>query len=188
MLKIKFNINEFTIIFLRRFEGKNERKRIFFSIFSASALLSASALFSFVLCSALFLSFLLFQPSFLFLFSATILFSVQRCFFFFFFSTPFLVKHLPFVSFRASFSLSSCSPTFLKASPKLVVAQKAQNVLLQKPQRVAPFSSAPLFCSSPFSFQFFSLPTSKAIKKSSFGSIYPRPNILSSCFTSLLFE
>ena len=76
MLKIKFNINEFTIIFLRRFEGKNECKRIFFSVFSASAL------FSFVLCSGLFLSFLLFQPSSLFLFSATFLFSVQ-CFFFF---------------------------------------------------------------------------------------------------------
>ena len=133
MLKIKFNINEFIIIFLRRFEGKNERKRIFFSVFSASAL------FSFVLCSALFLSFLLFQPSFLFLFSAF--------FFFVCFSTPFLVKRRPFVSFSASFLLSSCSPTFLKASPKLVAAQKAQNVLLQKPQRVAPFSSALLFFS-----------------------------------------
>ena len=33
MLKIKFNINEFTIIFLRRFEGKNECKRISFSLY-----------------------------------------------------------------------------------------------------------------------------------------------------------
>ena len=115
-------------------------------------------------------SFLL-QPSFL-LQHSFLLFSVQPSFFLFFcfsplswfcsaplflflFSTPFLVKRLLSTSFSASFLLSSCSPTFLKASPKLVAAQKAQNVLLQKPQRVAPFSSAPLFYSSPFSFQFF---------------------------------
>ena len=49
-----------------------------------------------------------------------------------------------------------------------------------------PFSSAPLFfCAC---LLLYSLPTSKAIKISSFGSVYPRPNILSNCFTSLLFE
>ena len=49
-----------------------------------------------------------------------------------------------------------------------------------------PFSSTPLFfCAC---LLLCSLPTSKAIRKSSFGSVYPRPNILSSCFTSLLFE
>ena len=140
----------------------------------ASAPLSCfcSAPLFFLFCSApLFLSFL---------FSTTFSCFCVVPLFFFFFSTLFFLC--------ASFLLSSCSPTFLKASPKLFAAQKTQNVLLQKPQLVAPFSSAPLFCSSPFSFQFFFLPTSKAIKKSSFGSIYPRPNILSSCFTSLLFE
>ena len=52
------------------------------------------------------------------------------------------------------------------------------------------------FCSATF-LSFNVLPFSpslvqpsifKTIKKSSFGSVYPRPNILSSCFTSLLFE
>ena len=71
MLKIKFNINEFKIIFLRRFEGKNERKRIFFSVFSA----------------------LLFSASFfLFVLSVQLLpFSVQPSFFLFCFSTHFLL-------------------------------------------------------------------------------------------------
>ena len=107
MLKIKFNVNEFTIIFLRRFEGKNECKRIFFSVFSASAL------FSFVLCSGLFLSFLLFQPSSLFLFSATFLFSVQCFFFFFFFFSP---SFLLFLCFSATFSLvwTSCILAYFK--------------------------------------------------------------------------
>ena len=145
MLKIKSNINEFTIIFLRRFEGKNECKRIFFSVFSASAL------FSFVLCSTLF-----------------------------------LVKHLSFASFSASFLLSSCSPTFFSFlfdvlpyifSPKHFFSPNT-------------FSTQELFIcgSAPPSFLLFSpsfflkrlilffLPTSKA------------KNILSSCFTSLLFE
>ena len=78
MLKIKFNINEFTIIFLRRFEGKNKRKRIFFSVFSASELFSA----------------LLFSASFfLFVLSIQCLpFSVQPSFFLFCFSTPFLLQ------------------------------------------------------------------------------------------------
>ena len=134
MLKIKFNINEFTIIFLRRFEGKNERKRIFFSVFSASTLLFASALFSFVLCSALFLSFLLFQPSFLFLFSAF--------FFFVCFSTPFLVKRLLFVVFL--------QPYVFKGQPKKpkTFCFKSPNVLLLL---VQPLFSVPAL----FLFNFF---------------------------------
>ena len=102
MLKIKFNIKEFTVIFLRRFEGKNECKRIsfslyqlqrppllFFSFFSVQPPFSASApLFFCSLCSA--------PPSF------------------------FSVQHL---LFQFSFS-----PTFLKSSPKLVAAQKAHSI------------------------------------------------------------
>ena len=150
MLKIKSNTIEFTIIFFWEDWKENKCWKILCSsplFLSASALhllvFSVSALFVLFSVSALFLSFM-----FLY-FSAT--FSCLL------FQPPFFVKHLPFVSLSASFFCSSCSPTFLKASPKLVAAQKAQNVLLQKPQRVAPFSSAPLFCSSPFSFQIFFL-------------------------------
>ena len=95
MLKIKFNINEFTIIFLRRFEGKNERKRIF----SVSFLLHPSFLLQH--------SFFLF-----FCFSPLSCFCLVPFFFLFLFSTLFLVKRLLFASFSASFLLSSCSPTF----------------------------------------------------------------------------
>ena len=47
MLKIKFNINEFTIIFLRRFDGKNERKRISFSLYQLQRPFSVPVLFLF---------------------------------------------------------------------------------------------------------------------------------------------
>ena len=67
MLKIKFNINEFTIIFQRRFEGKNERKRISFSLYQLQHPLSYFSV-----------SFLL-QPPFLFS-SASFSFQFQRLF------------------------------------------------------------------------------------------------------------
>ena len=71
MLKIKSNIKEFTIIFLRRFERKNECKRISFSLYQLQRLLSTST------------------PLFLLLFSSLVSapsppFSFQRLLFFFF--------------------------------------------------------------------------------------------------------
>ena len=89
MLKIKFNINKFTIIFLRRFEGKNECKRIsfslyqlqrplllFFSVFSASAPFSASVplffSFSFFQFRRPLLLFSFFFSSWLFSFSTSL--------------------------------------------------------------------------------------------------------------------
>ena len=60
MLKIKLNINKFTIIFLRRFEGKNERKRISFSLYQLQRPFSCFSV-----------SFLLQRPFLLFLVSAT---------------------------------------------------------------------------------------------------------------------
>ena len=60
MLKIKFNINEFSIIFLRRFKGKNERKRISFSLYQLQRPFSCFSV-----------SFLLQRPFLLFLVSAT---------------------------------------------------------------------------------------------------------------------
>ena len=115
MLKIKFNINEFTIIFRRRFEGKNECKRIsfslyqlqcppllFFSVFSALAPFSASTPPFCFSASFLFFSFLFFQFR-----RPLLLFS------FFFFILAFLFQRLPFCSF---------------SSPKIVTAQKAHSI------------------------------------------------------------
>ena len=163
MLKIKFNINEFTIIFSEEIRRKINAENISrlsppssASIFQFQHLcLSVSALSIFCFSPLSFsfstLSFL-FQPSVfsfsaLFCFSASfLLFSLFSASFFLFCSAlPFSVKCLFSFSFSASFLCFSFSPTFLKANTKLVAAQKAQNVLLQKPQRVAPFSSAPLF-------------------------------------------
>ena len=60
MLKIKLNINKFTIIFLRRFEGKKERKRISLSLYQLQRPFSCFSV-----------SFLLQRPFLLFLVSAT---------------------------------------------------------------------------------------------------------------------
>ena len=193
MLKIKFNINEFTIIFLRRFDGKNERKRIFFSVFSASAL------FSFVLCSGLFLSFLLFQPSSLFLFSATFPFSVQ-CLFFFFFSVSallffcFSVSAPLFLVFCFSLFLSFVQHHFscffrrvaLFFQPKTILssAQKhffqAETFLLQPKTFFSSthttVSASFLFVGSVFSASFSSFFFSASF---SFSCQLPRPKIFS---------
>ena len=106
MLKIKFNINKFTVIFLRRFEGKNERKRISFNLYQLQRLPS----FLFSLCSVQclpFLLFFLFQPFFFFFFSGSV------------FSAPFLGKFsasLLFLFFLPFFSFQfTCCPFF---SPK----------------------------------------------------------------------
>ena len=134
-------------------------------------------------------SFLLFsvQPSFFLFFC----FSPLSCFcsaplFLFLFSTPFLVKRLFFASFSASFLLSSCSPTFFSFlfdvlpyifSPKHFFSPNTFST-----QELFICGSAPpsflLFIPSFFLKRLilFFLPTSKA------------KNILSSCFTSLLFE
>ena len=113
----------------------------------------------------------LFQPS---LFS----FSAAPPFFLLFFSVPL---------FLFSFVLSLLvQPSIFQ--PKTVLSPKPKTFCFKSPNvlllLVQPLFSVPAL----FLSKFFSLPTSKAIKKSSFGSIYPSPNILSSCFTSLLFE
>ena len=187
MLKIKFNINEFTIIFLRRFEGKNECKRIFFSVFSASAL------FSFVLCSGLFLSFLLFQPSSLFLFSATFLFSVQCFFFFFFFFFSallffcFSVSAPLFLVFCFSLFLSFVQHHFSCFFRRVALFFQPKNIFF-RPKRFCfspkPFSVQPtplfqllfLFVGSVFSASFSSFFFSASF---SFSCQLPRPKIFS---------
>ena len=83
MLKIKFNINEFTIIFLRSIEGKNECKRISFSLYQLQRLLYASVPLSLLLLSSLvsspffFFSFLLWSVRPFFFSSASLLFSLD---------------------------------------------------------------------------------------------------------------
>ena len=89
MLKIKFNINEFTI-FLRRFEGKNECKRISFSLYQFQRL-----------------------PSLFFsLFFASAPFSFLQCLLFFSVSEPFL-SCSPFFSGQRPFSAFVQCPLFL---------------------------------------------------------------------------
>ena len=130
MLKIKFNINEFTIIFLRRFEGKQMLKNYLFSALS------------------------LFQPSFSFSFSTTPFFFFF-CFSLFSISAPLLFQSSacfsPFFQ-RLTFSfLQTCCPFF---SPKYFFSPKRVSV---QPKRVATLSSAPLcFFSFLVSTSFFS--------------------------------
>ena len=118
MLKIKFNINEFTIIFLRRFEGKQMLKNQLFSALS------------------------LFQPSFSFSFSTTPFFFFF-CFSLFSISAPLLFQSSacfsPFFQ-RLTFSfLQTCCPFF---SPKYFFSPKRFSV---QPKRLATLTSAPLF-------------------------------------------
>ena len=98
MLKIKSNINEFTIIFLRRFERKNECKRISFSLYQLQRLLYASVPLSLLLLSSL----------------------VSSPFFFFSF-LPWSARRLPLFLSSAYFSFSSNVLPFFSPSvePKM---------------------------------------------------------------------
>ena len=146
MLKIKFNINEFTIIFFSKKIGrKKNAQKISFSL-PVQRLPS----FLFSLCSVQrlpFLLFFLFQRFFFFLvsFSAPPFVSIQRLLLFLFF--------LPFFSFQFT-----CCPFF---QPKNIFFSPKQFSL--QPKHVALLSSAPLFffsflvSASFFSSFFFSL-------------------------------
>ena len=166
MLKIKSHTNEFTIIFLRRLERKRMLKRshstsVQFSIPSSFLLLFF--FFSF-LVSTLFCS----SPLFLFSFGAPFCFSV-----------PHFSPALLFLFFRCVALYFSAQNTFF--SP---------NVFQPK----SFFTSATLlfFFFLLYSFlvqpSFFFISVSGLLFFLFFSSIYPRPNVLSSCFTSLLFE
>ena len=137
MLKIKFNINKFTIIFLRRFEGKNENKRISFSLYQLQRLPS----FLFSLCSVQHLPFLLsflFQPFFFFLFFFLVLFSVplfgevQRLLFLLLSAFLLFLFFLPFFSFQFM-----CCPFFSAQKhffqPKTILSS-AQNLFQFSPK------------------------------------------------------
>ena len=137
MLKIKSNINEFTIIFLRRFERKNECKRISFSLYQLQRLLYASAPLSLLLLSSL----------------------VSRPFFFFSF-LPWSVRRLPIFLSSTYFSFSSNVLPFFNPSvePKMFFSS-AQHIFFFFSIFSSPFlfqfsTSFCCFCSACLSLVF----------------------------------
>ena len=180
MLKIKSNTNEFTIIFSEKIRRKINAEKLSVqpSLFSTLSLFQPSFSFSFH-AAHFFFFFFLFPgqpPLFLLLFSS----SAPLFFFLFFCFIPlslvslssFLLDVLPFFY----------QPKILFFSPSvfqffsLNVFASVQPLFSSSFFYFILFWSSPLFSlSAPPFFLFFS-------------SVYPRPNILSSCFTSLLFE
>ena len=142
MLKIKFNINEFTIIFLRRFEGKNECKRISFSLYQVQCLFLVSVQHPF--------SFFFVQHHFFFLLCLAPLFlvSVQRHFFFFF-QHSFLFMRLLFVVFL--------QPYIFKGQPKTCCSPKSPKRFASKAPTCCSFQFSPTFLFQPFFFSIFFL-------------------------------
>ena len=182
MLKIKFNTNEFTIIFFEKIGKKINAKKFsiptlsFFQLQCCTFLPFSVSTFS-GLCLSLFLlqrPFLLFLP-----------FSSVRHLFSFSAFFPFLQRLL-------FFSLACC-PFFF--SPKTFFP--AQNVFApaQNLFSVLPFCSthtpvSASFCFvSALAFLFSLAPLFSSVRASSVSCQLPRPkNILSRCFTFLLFE
>ena len=206
MLKIKSNTNEFTIIFSEKIGKKKNAQKISFSLcsvqhpfFFSPSFLRVSASFPFFYFyfqrPSLFLfnasPFCFFSSCLSFLFSSRVaLFSAQKHFFFspkqfsvqpknnsLFSPKPFSVQPKTFFSTQKQFSLQ---PKMF-FSPRYFFSPKISPCLWFN----ASFFS---FNMLPFSPSLVQPSIFKAIKKSSFGSVYPRPNILSSCFTFLLFE
>ena len=150
MLKIKFNTNEFTIIFSEKIEKKINAEKFSVSALFFFLLQHLSSFFCFSSC----LLFSLFRLSF---------FSLQHSlFFFFFFFQPYLFKVQPFTCCsltqpkkpkRFCFSLATLSSCFFCFilfwfSPKML--HSAQNVFFSFLQ-VAIYFSAQVFSSKPFS-------------------------------------
>ena len=135
MLKIKFNINKFTIIFLRRFEGKNEHKRISFSLYQLQRL--PSFLFSlYSVQHLLFLLFFLVQPFFLFLFFSGSVFSAP---FWRSLVPPFpSFKCLSFVSFLPAFLFFSVHVLPFFFSPKTFFSAQNNSLFSPKPFSIQP--------------------------------------------------
>ena len=173
MLKIKSNTNEFTIIFSEKIEKKINAKKILYSsplFLSALAPLSSFLLFW---SAPLFC----FNPLFLFSFSAPSLFSSPHFFLFFWLPFIFQPKILFFQPKRFS------AQTFFSFSAQTFFSFFSPNVFAS----VQPLFSSSFFCFILFWFSpLFSLSAPPFFLFFSF--VYPRPNILSSYFKSLLFE
>ena len=157
MLKIKFNINEFTIIFLRRFEGKNERKKnLFQCLFCVSPPFYFRTLF---FCS-------LFSPlSFFSSVSALFLVSVQRHFFcfcsalLFLLSASFLLPLVPpfcclLVALRFFLFFLTCCPIFSAQNTfsAQILFQPKNSLFVVQRLLLFFFSSLLFFLSASFSF------------------------------------
>ena len=175
MLKIKSNTNEFTIIFF--WEDSKENK-CWKNICSSPLFLFLSAPHT--------SSFFLFpgQPSlFLLLFSSSLLFLFFRCVAFYFSAQNTFFQPKRFLAFQPK--CFSAQKHFFQ--PKTFFSS-AQNVYLF----IYFFSVHPLFSSSFFCFILFWFSPLFSLSMPPFflffSSVYPRPNVLFSCFTSLLFE
>ena len=150
------------------------------------------------LCSASAPHLSLFQPSFSFSFNASFFFSsllVYASLILFCFPVPFFfsVSVLPFLLQRPS--LFSSSPfSFLQVCCPLIFSPKyfLQPKCFSAQKHFFQFSYSSLILFSALFFSglalFFSFQFWRSFFFLFFSSVYPRPNILSSCFTSLLFE
>ena len=185
MIKIKSNTNEFTIIFSKKIGKKKNAQKISFSLYSVQHPFFFSP--SFLLVSASFLFFLLLfqRPSFRFfllLFSAPPFFLFLPAFLFFSVHVcPFFQPKDILFSPKTFFSTQTFLPK--RFNPNVFQFFLAQMFLLQ-------FSLSSLLLFFCFILFWFKLLFSLSVPPFFlfFSSVYPRPNILSSCFTSLLFE
>ena len=186
MLKIKSNTNEFTIIFFWEDSKENKCWKIICSALSIQHPFSVPALFFFFFQRYTSLPFFLFlfQRLSFFCFSLSFLFSSRVPFF-----QPKNILFSP-----KQFSLQ---PKNIFFSPN-VFQPKSFLVFLQPKCFLLQFSDYSLllfFCFILFWFSpLFSLSAPPFFSPLApplflfFSSVYPRPNILFSCFTSLLFE
>ena len=165
MLKIKSNTNEFTIIFFEKIRRKINAEKLFVQ----------PSFFFFQRRTSLPFFLFLFQRLFFFCFSLSFLFSSRVPFF-----QPKNILFSP-----KQFSLQ---PKNIFFSPN-VFQPKSFLVFLQPKCFLLQFSDYSLllfFCFILFWFSpLFSISAPPFFLF--FSSVYPRPNILSSCFTSLLF-
>ena len=196
MLKIKSNTNEFTIIFSEKIRRKINAEKLSVqpSLFSTFSLFHPSFSFSFNAAPLFFFFCFYFSASFFFFASAFLFFSIHVCPFFQPKNILFNPKQFslqPKNNFLSPNVFQFFSPNIFQFffSPN-VFQFFSPNIFLQPKRFLLQFSHyslllffyfilfwfSPLFSlSAPPFFLFFS-------------SVYPRPNILSSCFTSLLFE
>ena len=181
MLKIKSNTNEFTIIFSEKIRRKINAEKLSVqpSLFSTLSLFQPSFSFSFSTAHFFFFFFFCFLVSHPFFFFSSLL--APPLFFFLFFCfiplslvslSSFLLDVLPFFY----------QPKILFFSPSVFQFFSLNVFALVQPLFSSSFFYFILFWSSPL----FSLSAPPFFLF--FSSVYPRPNILSSCFTSLLFE
>ena len=200
MLKIKSNTNEFTIIFFWEDWKENKCWKIICSTLSVQlqrrTFLCSSPLF--LSASAPLSSFLLFwsvplfcfSPLFLFSFGALLSASASLTFL-----QPSLFSFLLVALYFSAQNTFFFSPNVFQPKNTFSaqnVFASVQNFFQFSPKRFFLVSVQPLFSSSFFCFILFWFSPLFSLSAPPFflffSSVYPRPNVLFSCFTSLLFE